>query len=173
MWSAGSERSGHPQPPTYNSLGLMEAFNEPVWVEWHAARCGTQSSLQPREPSTSLWQGLHSYGKSHTVPPVTWSTEAGSHSKSEGGAGDFIWKPPLGFEWHAAHYVAVVIHANLSAWLKCSFVPSLRPRTQKFLKWQCSHSKNLGIYCVKLMNMIIFSFMIIETSFSWLKLWKK
>lgn len=109
----------------------------PVWDDWQANRGGTQSSLQTWNNLLSekkkTWQWLHSYGKSHIALPVTWSIRAGSHSKRKGGAGDFIWKPPVGFEWHAAHYVAVVSGAKPPRSLKHSLVLNLRPETQEVL----------------------------------------
>lgn len=117
MWSVSPEWRGHPQPTdlqliSSNGVSLMNpsGLTDTQPSVAHNPVCSPGTIHLPSEQK---WQWLHSYGKSHTVPVVTWSTEAGSHSKRKGGAGDFIWKPPVGFEWHAAHYVAVVIRAKL------------------------------------------------------------
>lgn len=79
------------RPPTTNDLQLISSNGVSlvslVWVDWQAARYGTQSSLQTRNnqpPSEKTWQWLHSYGKSHTVPVVTWSHWGWLSFKEEG-----------------------------------------------------------------------------------------
>lgn len=147
------------RPPTTSDLQLNSSngvsLMSPVWDDWQATRAGTQSSRQtsnnlPSEKKQKTWRWLHSYGKSHIALPVTWSTRAGSHSKRKGGAGDFIWKPPVGFEWHAAHYVIVVSGAKPLRRLKHSLVLNLRPETHEV------PGVKVGIY-MKYLNIMVYT----------------